>query len=69
LRETFTRSMLSQGMDVASAVWTFSSLLPALTLANRIWQNADRADALVVSSGVVHPAFMPLSVEVINGSD
>ncbi|EBI9896924.1 hypothetical protein G6094_002468 [Salmonella enterica] len=69
LRETFTRSMLSQGMDVASAVWTFSSPLPAPTLANRIWQNADRADALVVSSGVVHPAFMPLSVEVINGSD
>lgn len=68
LRETFTRNMLSQGMDVALVAWSFVSPLPALTMANRIWQDAGRADALVVSSGPVHPAFMPLNVEIIDGS-
>lgn len=68
LRETFTRNMLSQGMDAARVAWSFVSPLPALTMANRIWQDAGRADALVVSSGPVHPAFMPLNVEIIDGS-
>lgn len=69
LRETFTQSMLSQGLDATRVTWTFPSPLPSLVMANRIWQDAERADALVISASPVHPAFMPLSVEMTDGAD
>lgn len=39
--------------------FTFSASLPALTLANRIYQDATRADELVSQADPIHPAFMP----------
>ena len=68
LREIFTQNMLAQGLDATRVAWSFASPLPALMMANRIWQDASRADALVVSAGPVHPAFMPLTVEITDGS-
>lgn len=67
MRENFTQSMLSQGMDAPRVTWAFSASLPSLTMSNRIWQDATRSDALVISAGPVHPAFMPLSVETTDG--
>lgn len=69
LRETFTQNMLSQGLDATRVTWSFPSPLPALVMANRIWQDADRVNALVISAGPVHPAFMPLSVEMIDDTN
>lgn len=66
LREDFTATMLAQGLDNPRVTWQFSTPLPALAIANRIWQDAERATALVVSTAPIHPAFMPLSIEVLN---
>ncbi|OAT41354.1 phage tail/DNA circulation protein [Hafnia paralvei ATCC 29927] len=64
LRETFTQNMLSQGLGAGRVIWSFPSPLPALVMANRIWQSAEKGDALVISASPIHPAFMPLSVEM-----
>ncbi len=68
LRENFTRRMTGRGLDATRVTWRFTAPLPALTMANRIWQDARRADALIVSADPVHPAFMPLSVETTDGA-
>lgn len=69
MRENFTRSMLEQGLNATRVSWRFISPVPSLTMANRIWQDATRADALVMSAGPVHPAFMPLNVEMMDDSN
>ncbi|WHU82976.1 DNA circularization N-terminal domain-containing protein [Pantoea agglomerans pv. betae] len=66
LREDFTESLTSEGLNAVRVTWSFPSSLPALNMANRIWQDASYGDALIVSASPIHPAFMPLSVEVIN---
>jgi prophage DNA circulation protein len=68
-RETFTQTMLSQGLESIRTTWSFPSPLPALVMSNRIWQDAERADALVISASPVHPAFMPLSVEITDDTN
>ena len=69
LRETFTQNMLSQGLAATRVTWSFPSPLPVLVMANRIWQDAERGSALVISAGPVHPAFMPLSVEMTDDTN
>lgn len=39
--------------------------IPALTLANRLYQDASRADELIQSTHVPHPAFMPTKIQVL----
>lgn len=39
--------------------------LPALTLANRFYQDVSRADELVQEARVPHPAFMPITMKVL----
>lgn len=39
--------------------YTPATVLPALVLAHRIYQDARRADELVDRNGIVHPAFVP----------
>lgn len=39
--------------------------LPALTLANRLYQDASRVDELIQSTPVPHPAFMPTKIQVL----
>ena len=59
-----TMNTLSAGL---SELMQFNSAqpLPALTLANRLYQNAGRADELIQESNVPHPAFMPTSMKVL----
>ncbi|ENF4691526.1 DNA circularization protein [Escherichia coli] len=45
---------------------TTRSAQPSLSLANRLYQNASRADELVQAASPVHPAFMPLSFTARN---
>jgi prophage DNA circulation protein len=41
------------------ASYTPKTVLPALVLAHRIYQDANRADELVARNDVSHPAFVP----------
>nr|WP_240726677.1 hypothetical protein [Escherichia coli] len=45
---------------------TSRSAQPSLSLANRLYQDASRADELVQAASPVHPAFMPLSFTARN---
>lgn len=47
-------------------VVSFNRSLPALNLANRIYQDARRGDALVKMANPVHPAFMPTRFKALN---
>ncbi|WP_227720535.1 DNA circularization protein [Yersinia proxima] len=47
-------------------VVSFNRSLPALNLANRIYQDARRGDALVKMAAPVHPAFMPIRFKALN---
>lgn len=42
-----------------ASTYTPQAVLPALVLAHRIYQDADRADELVARNAVRHPAFVP----------
>ncbi|EKN4058522.1 DNA circularization protein [Yersinia enterocolitica] len=44
----------------------FNRSLPALNLANRLYQDARRGDALVKMATPVHPAFMPIRFKALN---
>ncbi|EON3358791.1 DNA circularization protein [Yersinia enterocolitica] len=44
----------------------FNRSLPALNLANRLYQDARRGDALVKMAAPVHPAFMPIRFKALN---
>jgi prophage DNA circulation protein len=39
--------------------WQFSQVLPTLTLAQRLYYDASRADELRAENRIVHPAFAP----------
>lgn len=66
VRSSFLENMsaISGGL---SELMQFNSVLPlpALTLANRLYQDASRADELIQESNVPHPAFMPTSMKVL----
>lgn len=59
-----TMSAISVGL---SELMQFNSAqpLPALTLANRLYQDVSRTDELIQESSVPHPAFMPTSMKVL----
>lgn len=59
-----TMSTFAAGLGALMQV-TMAQPLPALTLANRLYQDASRADELVQGAGVPHPAFMPLTMKVL----
>jgi prophage DNA circulation protein len=39
--------------------------LPALVLANRLYQDGSRANELIQEANVPHPAFMPITMRVL----
>ncbi|CNH94565.1 DNA circularization protein [Yersinia pekkanenii] len=45
---------------------SFNRSLPALMLANRLYQDASRGDALVKMANPIHPAFMPIRFKALN---
>ncbi|WP_392563200.1 DNA circularization N-terminal domain-containing protein (plasmid) [Orbus sturtevantii] len=40
--------------------------VPALTMANQLYQDANRADELIVSANPIHPAFMPTKFNALS---
>ncbi len=47
-------------------VMTFPMRLPALTLAQRVYQDASQADSIVAMNNVIHPAFCPTMLEMLS---
>jgi prophage DNA circulation protein len=44
---------------------TLPTNLPSLVVAYRIYQDATRADEVTAETGVIHPAFLPPTMQVL----
>ena len=59
-RQAVVALLSATGADLASLEqFTFRASLPALNLAYRLYQDANRSDQLVDEAAPIHPAFMP----------
>lgn len=66
VRTAFISTMMARSSQLSDLMQTnMAQPLPALTLANRFYQDASRADELIQVARVPHPAFMPLTMKVL----
>ncbi|ALR75845.1 DNA circularization protein [[Enterobacter] lignolyticus] len=66
IRSSFLATMSDRASGLSELIQvTMAQPLPALTLANRLYQDASRADELVQEARVPHPAFMPVTMKVL----
>lgn len=66
LRGAFTQAMEKKGENLPDMMLVRTARpLPALTLANRLYQDASRSAELIQGTSVPHPAFMPTSMQVL----
>lgn len=66
MRAAVAQDLTARGADLAPTVMvTTHAPLPALLLANRLYQDSSRADELVAEADPVHPAFMPVSFQAL----
>lgn len=66
LRRSVVADMQARGADLAPiATFAFSSSMPALALANRMYRDPSRADSLTRQVAPVHPAFFPQTFEAL----
>ncbi|MGT3292712.1 DNA circularization protein [Yersinia enterocolitica] len=67
LRESIVTLLQQTGANLSRVeIVNFNRSLPALNLANRLYQDARRGDALVKMAAPVHPAFMPIRFKALN---
>ncbi len=67
LRSTILTSLMDKGADLAALTTVnFSKPLPALTLANRLYQDAGRTESLIKMGDPIHPAFMPIRFKALS---
>lgn len=67
LRESIVTLLQQTGANLSRVeIVNFNRSLPALNLANRLYQDARRGDALVKMANPVHPAFMPVRFKALN---
>jgi prophage DNA circulation protein len=67
LRQSVVADLDSRGSGLAViASFSFSSALPALMLANRLYRDSTRSDELVTQADPVHPAFMPTQFNALS---
>ena len=67
LKTTVKTTLQEKGAQLANvSTVTFSAALPALNLANRLYQDAGRTEGLIKMADPVHPAFMPLSFRALS---
>lgn len=66
VRASFLSAMdlISAGLSELMQINT-ASPLPALVLANRLYQDGSRANELIQEANVPHPAFMPITMRVL----
>ncbi|WP_244807986.1 DNA circularization protein [Caballeronia zhejiangensis] len=66
LRQAVVSDLNQRGASLpAMRTFAFATPLPSLTLANRIYRDASRADDLVAQADPVHPAFFPTSFKAL----
>lgn len=66
LRENIVTTLAANGADLARVqTVTFPQPLPALVIANRLYQDASRTEAVVKMGAPIHPAFMPISFKAL----
>lgn len=66
LRESFIATMGTTSQGLVNLVeYSSGASLPALTLANRLYQDVGRAGELIAATSVPHPAFMPTKMKVL----
>jgi prophage DNA circulation protein len=66
LRGAVVGALTATGATLPSLeVFTFKASLPALVMANRLYQDATRSDELIQQANPIHPAFMPSVVAVL----
>lgn len=66
LRDNIVTTLANNGADLARVqTVTFAKPLPALTIANRLYQDATRTEAVVKMADPIHPAFMPTSFKAL----
>ena len=67
LRAAVSNDLGKRGAGLAGVTTTTSNLpIPAVVLAQRLYQDPSRADELVMRGNPVHPAFMPLSIKALS---
>ncbi|WP_112198584.1 DNA circularization protein [Rahnella sp. NRRL B-41462] len=67
LKTTVKTTLQEKGAQLANvSTVAFSAVLPALNLANRLYQDAARTEGLVKMADPIHPAFMPLSFRALS---
>jgi prophage DNA circulation protein len=66
LRQAVVTDLVARGANLAQmTTFTFGASLPALYLANRIYQDPTRSDQLVAQANPRHPAFMQTSFQAL----
>lgn len=67
VRAAVVQDLNARGANLPTVVTVaLPAALPALTLAQRLYQDATRADQLVMQADPVHPAFMPVSFQALS---
>ncbi|MBB5414111.1 DNA circularization protein [Paraburkholderia atlantica] len=67
LRQSVVADLDSRGSGLsATSAFSFSTSLPSLALANRIYRDSTRSDELVAQADPVHPAFMPTQFNALS---
>ncbi len=66
LRGNIVDTLSNLGADLATVkTVTYAMPLPALNIANRLYQDASRTEAVVKMADPIHPAFMPTSFKAL----
>ncbi|WP_374572515.1 hypothetical protein [Phenylobacterium sp.] len=67
LRSAVARDLAVRGARLAGLrAFVFGAPLPALTLADRLYDDASRADELARQADPAHPLFMPVSFKALS---
>ena len=66
MRQAVVAALTTSGATLPRLeTFTFRTPLPALVLANRLYQDAGRTDELVQQANPIHPAFMPTTIQAL----
>ena len=66
LRQAVVSALTTTGATLPNLeTFSFRAALPALVMANRLYQDASRADELIQQANPIHPAFMPMTVKAL----
>lgn len=66
LRQAVVVALTTTGATLPNLeTFTFRTALPALVMANRLYQDASRTDELIQQANPIHPAFMPTTIKAL----